>query len=225
VKAYAIVLKDHLLSQEISKDCITAAKRFDIDIEVFDAIVGFKSKEKFKEHKIDKFLNHTIVNRPGHRGCFLSHFELWQRCLEYNEPIIILEHDGIFVRQLPEDVLEHFDEVLKLDCLQHWGEKDYNRLVEESLNDPIDYYYRPYDATYKHVGGYTVGAYGYIVKPKGAEKLIKFSKEQGVVCTEAMLGSKVVDVKTVTKTIVRLHKHYIGEGTKYSTTYNLDILN
>lgn len=179
MKAFAITLKDHPLSQLIVKECIDAGKKFNIDIEVFDAIVGYYSNSKFEEYRIDKFLNYTIINSPGHQGCFLSHFELWLKCLEINEPIIILEHDGIFVRELPENVLENFDEVLKLDCLQHWKEKNYNKLVEESLNDPISYYYRDFDAKYHSLGGYHIGAYGYIIKPLGAEKLINFSKKKG----------------------------------------------
>lgn len=33
------------------------------------------------------------LSRPGVMGCFLSHYALWQRCVELNEPIMIFEDD------------------------------------------------------------------------------------------------------------------------------------
>jgi GR25 family glycosyltransferase involved in LPS biosynthesis len=133
-----------------------------------------------------------------------------------------MEHDGIFVRPLPEDVLDHFDEVLRLDCFQ-WYEDVYNTNVEQSLSEPIDYFRRDYDEEYYCTGGYYIGAYGYAIKPAGARKLVEFSQQRGAVCTEAMLGSKIVDVVSTTATVIRIHKHYIGQDIKYSTTYNLGL--
>jgi len=35
-------------------------------------------------------------------GCSLSHYLLWQRCVELDQPILILEHDAVFLRPLPD---------------------------------------------------------------------------------------------------------------------------
>lgn len=41
--------------------------------------------------------------RPDNVGaCFASHYLLWKKCVELNEPILILEHDAIFKENLPD---------------------------------------------------------------------------------------------------------------------------
>ena len=222
MKAYVIILQDHELGEEVGAQAIEAAQQFDIDAIRYNAVDGYYSKAKFDRYGIDKFLNYTIIDKPGHQGCFLSHYELWIKCVELNEPIIIMEHDGIFIRPLPEDILDHFDEVMRLDCFQ-WFMDGYNESVEESISQPIDYFHRTFDYEYYCTGGYYIGAYGYIIKPAGAKKLIEFAKNRGVVCTEVMLGEKIVNVVSTTATVIRMHPHYIGQDVKFSTTYNLGL--
>src|SRR6056300_1281258 len=38
-------------------------------------------------------------------ACFLSHYRLWLKCVELDEPILIFEHDALFTRRLPLDPL------------------------------------------------------------------------------------------------------------------------
>lgn len=38
------------------------------------------------------------LSRPGVVGCFYSHYALWQKCVELNEPIMIFEDDVKFYR-------------------------------------------------------------------------------------------------------------------------------
>lgn len=227
MRAFVIVLKQSQLAQQISNEAVPAAEKHGVTLEVYDAVLGYDSAGLFERYGIDKFLNYTIIDKPGHQGCFLSHFELWQKCVELDEPIIVLEHDGIFIRDLPNDVLDHFDEVLRLDCFQAFL-NGYDEKVNASLDQPIDYYRRPADYEYHSSGGYYVGAYGYIIKPQGARKLIDHAQSRGVVCTEAHIGLNIVDVVSTTVTVVRLHNHYTGENQnqwqKYSTTNDLGLV-
>lgn len=226
MKAYAIVLQESELGKTIFAQAKSAANIYEVDLELYPAVLGYNSQLLFNRYGIDKFLNYTIIDKPGHQGCFLSHFELWQKCVDCNEPIIILEHDGIFIRPLPSDVLDHFDEVLRLDCFQ-WFAEGYNEKVEASLNNPIDYFRRDPDYHWHSSGGYYVGAYGYIVKPQAARKLIDHAQQQGVVCTEAHIGLDIVDVVSTTATVVRMHNHYVEQDQDkwqlYSTTHDLGL--
>lgn len=222
MRAYAIVLAGSGLGETIFAEAKAAAATHGVDLELYPAVLGYHSQPLFDRYGINRFLNYTIIDQPGHQGCFLSHFELWQRCVDLDEPIVILEHDGIFVRSLPSDVLDHFDEVLRLDCFQHF-KQGYNEQVEASLNQPIDYFRRDPDYHWHSSGGYYIGAYGYIIKPPGARKLIDHAQTHGVVCTEAHLGLDIVDIVSTTATVVRLHQHYIGQDVKYSTTHDLGI--
>ena len=226
MQAFAIVLKGSNLGETIFSEAKSAALLHGINLELYPAVVGYNSKPLFDQYGIDKFLNYTIIDKPGHQGCFLSHFELWQKCIELDEPIIILEHDGMFVRPLPADVLDHFDEVLRLDCFQ-WFVEGYNDKVSESLSKSVEYYHREPDYEWHSSGGYYVGAYGYIVKPQGARKLIDHAQQRGIVCTEAHIGLKIVNIVSTTVTIVRMHKHYVEQDQtkwqQYSTTHDLGL--
>jgi GR25 family glycosyltransferase involved in LPS biosynthesis len=224
MRAFAIVLKEAELAQTISNEAVAAAAQHGITVEIYDAVLGYNSQPLFAKYGLDKFLNYTMIDYPGHQGCFLSHYELWMKCVELDEPIIILEHDGIFVRPLPEDVLDHFDEVLRLDCFDWFSPTNtYNAQVAASLTEPVGYYRREPDFTWHSSGGYYVGAFGYIVKPQAAKKLIDHAQQRGVVCTEVHLGLAIVDVVSTTATVVRMHPHYIGQDVKFSTTYDLGL--
>jgi GR25 family glycosyltransferase involved in LPS biosynthesis len=116
MKSYIITLKGHELSERVSKECVTQAAKFNIDVTVFDAIWG----KDYLEHLASTGLKLGRVKKSrmdlGHYGNFFSHYYLWQKCLELNEPLIILEHDGFFIRKMPNDILDKFTDLLKLDC-------------------------------------------------------------------------------------------------------------
>jgi hypothetical protein len=38
------------------------------------------------------------LSRPGVIGCFYSHYNLWKKCVELKEPIMIFEDDVKFYR-------------------------------------------------------------------------------------------------------------------------------
>lgn len=222
LKSYIIILEESELGKSIGKQAIEAAERFGINLEVHPAVLGYNSKPKFEEYGITKFLNRTILQHPGHQGCFLSHFELWQKCVDLNEPIIILEHDGIFLRELPDDVLDNFEDILRLDNFEAW-KPEYEQKVNNSLTEPVNYWSRPTECSWHSSGDYYVGAYGYIIKPHAAQKLIDHAIQNGAVCTEAHIGTKIVDIKSTTATIVRLHEMYVDKGVEFSTTFNLEL--
>ena len=78
-----------------------------IEFEFFDAVNGFEGlPERLQGMPDDR---HRVMFRsrpltPGEKGCYASHFLLWEKCVELNEPILILEDDF-----LPT---QYFEEVL-----------------------------------------------------------------------------------------------------------------
>ena len=76
-------------------------KKNKIEYERFDAIDGkninhtWLKENWFDTNKdwIDPF-NKTHLTR-GEIGCFLSHYKLWLKCMELQEPIVVLEDDAI----------------------------------------------------------------------------------------------------------------------------------
>lgn len=222
VKAYTIVLRGHDISENISIEAVAAAAQHNVELQIHDAVVGYDAPPIFEQYGITRFLNAAFLNMPGHHGCFLSHFQLWKKCVELDEPILITEHDGIFIRDIPKDVNDHYTDVLRLDSYQAW-KPEYEQLVQQSLSEPIGYKRpEPHSKTYGS-GPYCVGYYGYMIKPSGAQKLIDHAINIGANATEMHIGMDVVDIMTTTATIIRLHPFYVNAGLAYSTTYELGI--
>ena len=109
-----IILKNNELSEQVAKDCIEQAKKFGITVEVFDAINGFDAAGHLELLNI-KPLGKFKKGRVGIVGCFLSHYYLWLDCIKDNVPYLVLEHDGYFVKPLPNNILDLFDDVIKFE--------------------------------------------------------------------------------------------------------------
>jgi len=112
MKAFVIILQESEHSRKVGAEAIEAARKFGIEPEVHNAVLGYNAPELFAKYGITRFLTRDLIDNPGHQGCFLSHFELWMKCVKLDEPIIILEHDGVFIRPLPDDLLDKFSGVL-----------------------------------------------------------------------------------------------------------------
>lgn len=221
MKAFIIVLQESEHSRSLGASSIKEANKFGIYPEVFNAINGYQSAKVFKKHGITRFLTSDLIEQPGHQGCFLSHFELWMKCVELDEPIIILEHDGVFIRELPDDILDKFDGVLKLDpLLPYNGFSTYNYKVDKSLllNNEIEVYHQPARGTWYGVGEFIWGAYGYIIKPKAAAALIDFAQTIGACPTDVHIGRNLVDIKTTRVPVVRLHEFYNDHNVRREST-------
>ena len=66
-----------------------------LDYAFFDAIEGAIGYHFFDPYDEDQFLLNTgrrVID--GEVGCYASHLALWKRCLEMNQPILIMEDDA-----------------------------------------------------------------------------------------------------------------------------------
>lgn len=169
MKHFIIILKNNKDSETYGKNCIDSAKKYNWSVEVFNAVNGY-------EHALSNYgLIHSAIskkcrsslNRPGVVGCFLSHYTLWLKCIELDEPIGIFEHDVIFQKERPEFIL--FDEILRLDKLQQG--KNHG------------------------TGEWWEGSHAYFVNPKGAEKLVSWVKQYGAFPSDVILGTKIVKIE------------------------------
>jgi GR25 family glycosyltransferase involved in LPS biosynthesis len=112
---------------------------------------------------------------------------------------------------LPDDILNKFLDVLKLDHLDPYS-CYYNEQLEsyKNLNDSVIDYYNDYpkQTDLNETGSYLRGAYSYIIKPLAAKKLIDRVYEKGYLPADCQIGNKIVDIKVCIPTIVRLHPMY-----------------
>lgn len=226
MKFKIIRLKGNSISEKHADECVEQAKKFGIDVDYFDAINGLEYQKHLEELKLVpryKFKK----GRAGVFGCFLSHYYLWEECARKNVPYCILEHDGYFIKPLPENILDTFTEVLKLDNLDPFS-KSYNSIIEsqKDLSISVEKYYNP-NAKFLEkngTGNYMRGAYGYIIKPTAAAKLFPWIRKHGFVPADNQLGDAVLDIQVITPTVVRLHPAYHNRIGELSLTGNPDLL-
>lgn len=227
MKFYIIQLNGNVISEKYAGECISQAKKFGYNLEVFDAINGAEYEKHLEILKISpkyKFKK----GRAGVYGCFLSHYYLWKQCSKGTEPFVILEHDGFFIKPLPDNVLNLFDDVLKLDPFDPYS-SNYNSVLDEHFTNPVNIleYFNTKAKVSKKIGtgNYFRGAYGYIIKPDAASKIVNWIKNNGFVPADQQLGNSIVNLKTCFPGVLRLHPDYFTRVKELSLTGNPELLN
>ena len=104
------------------------------------------------------------VAAPGVRGCFYSHYRLWKKCVELEEPIIIWEDDIKLTR--PFSPVE-WEDILIL-ALGHPTKSVRYLQYLESPNGSA--------AAVEYQQSSMPGCCGYAIKPKAAKTLLKVYK-------------------------------------------------
>lgn len=119
MKAFVITIAGLALSETGADRCIRSGWDFGVKTQRFPATNRYQAEEVMRQHGLD--INHriyqSISDRPvGDRGtipqgewwlttpeigCAMSHLRLWLTCIEINEPLLILEHDVVWVAPLP----------------------------------------------------------------------------------------------------------------------------
>lgn len=166
MKSFVIYLSGHKKTEEHLPTLVESANKHNWNIELFP---GFDGRSHRFPYKIDQRYPKGAdqFTRAGVRGCFMSHYALWKKCLELKEPIGIFESDIVFCKSPPWSLKDC--DVVKLDGFR--------------TSKPA--------AT----GIWHEGAHAYILKPSGAQKLISWTELWGASPADYMLGDKVVSVK------------------------------
>ena len=160
MKAYVITVKDNEHSEEAADRCIKSAAKFDINAEKF---YGYNSKDDVvaiaKEEgllTISQFRTNEYSRFPNVLAAFLSHRALWKKCNIEETPIVIFEHDAIVVNSLPD--------MSKFKHLMSVGKPSYGKFNIPTIGvGPLKS--KPY----------LPGAHAYMLKPSGANMLLKTS--------------------------------------------------
>jgi len=200
-KTFVIALKKHPISLSQLKNCIASAKQHDWNIEVFWGTNGKTlSLDSWKAIGITPLLHKGSMDKLGTWGCFFSHYALWNKCIELNEPIIILEHDAVI--QSVWNRIEISDALIKL-------HEDYSFKIDS--NGWID----PDGFVDSDSGQASSSTHAYCIAPEHANKLIHFAKTVGGYATDRMMGNKVLPVIHMGDPTI------VARQNTYSTTNNL----
>jgi GR25 family glycosyltransferase involved in LPS biosynthesis len=208
MKAFVMRKKDDELSERLSDECVASGKKFGIDIEKFDGIYSDHDAILAREGLFP--LPSAIKKlRNGYKGCFLSHYLVWKKAIEFNEPILVLEHDAVILRPLPENILSMFDTLLVLDRFSR--EENYEELLTTEFPLKIHRHERllKVDNLDKQVNRTHIrGAHGVLIKPKGATHLIDSIKKHGYLISDVAINQCYMTYYSIEPTIVRVNPYF-----------------
>lgn len=185
MQAFVITLTQIEESVAASKRAINSAARHGINAQVFEAITRDDSMERLQ---LENLACRTEHNKHGDFlavvGCFMSHYLLWKKCVEIDEPIIILEHDAIIYSDVPFDLLKNSElanignpsfgrnNKIKLKWINKLKHKISGKSVIQDL----------------YSKKYMPGCHGYYIEPIGAKKLIQGAKDFNICAADIFIN-------------------------------------
>jgi len=227
VKNFIIYDPQDTLSVELTEDAIMSGKSMGVDLDLFPGFFGEQIEPRLKEHKLSVSKLNVKELSLGHKGCFLSHYELWLKCVEQNLTMGIFEHDVIIKRPIEASIIDKFEDILNLDYCSSYRKSVPAYEKCQSLNQhlSIDLLFEknqiPKTMTWKSAKTYhVVGTHGYIIKPSGAKKLITAAHTFGILPADVHINCHYLDIYVTRPSLVRICDFMINEKnrSKYSRT-------
>ena len=201
MKAFVITLFNDRYSLQSAETTLRTAKEMsgELDIERFRAVTPDKIKDTTysypKEGETSIYENMTLVGYQAKDigkkiACSLSHLKLWNKCVELDEPIMILEHDAVFIRKFKlgklMNSIEDGDIVMINDPrgATRRGQLYHENIIrwDTGLN-VIDGVNLPDE----NVPDGLAGASAYIITPKAAKKASELQSTIGIWPNDALL--------------------------------------
>jgi len=216
------------LSVGLAEDAISSAEKIGIKLNRFDGFFGDSIEPKISEYGLSVSDLNIKELSLGHKGCFLSHYELWQQCVKDKEPYGIFEHDVIFKKSFNEKILENFDDILNLDHCSSLRKNvfEYEKCHQIDVdNISVELLFEkkqiPKAISWKSAKKYhVVGTHGYIIKPQGAKKLIIAAHTFGMLPVDVHINCHYLNVYITRPSLVKICDFMIDENhrSKFSRT-------
>lgn len=97
--AYIIRMVGHELSESLARRCADSCEKVGQRFVFWDAYDGTKNPivepRQSEVMNLIRLTNHYLTR--GEIACALSHISLWNRCVQIDRPIVVLEHDAIML--------------------------------------------------------------------------------------------------------------------------------
>lgn len=218
MRAFIISIPGHKDSQTHADNCIKSIINTysELDVEKFDAITpdnmwDVEWKWPYTKKKtcpttgmiLKAYKTYDMTKRIAAAG---SHYRLWEKCVELDQSIMILEHDAIFTRQF---IPFEFDGLaISINDPDHatFNAKLYNKLDNRGVQEV------PWVAEESIPQGLP-GHSAYIIKPEGAKKIIELQNSIGWWPNDAIMCKQLCPW-------LRVHKPYYTkvQGIKSTTS-------
>ena len=153
----------------------------------------FIKEENLKPYLPGPKLFQIKWQKGGVRGCMISHYHVWKKCIELDQPIVVLEHDS---RVVSQTYTADFEDVLHLDA--HRFEQDPDRNKDPVVQDFVNV---------RKGENQLMGTYGYVIKPHAAKRLIQGAHEDGITASDMFVKDKYVRIQVVKPRAVYVDSH------------------
>lgn len=155
------------------------------DGEVIDFATGLKKSA------------YVTTNPAARMACFMSHYLLWKRAVKQKTTIMVLEHDAVF-----SDKFDLQEQDIRFDILginNPLGATRKAQLYYDLVTKMRTPQGRPPQIDDDQVPQGLAGNSAYIIKPAGAETMIKLTKEFGAWPNDALMCRQLVRSLGVSK--------------------------
>jgi|TARA_B100000035_G_C20823071_1_gene475153 GR25 family glycosyltransferase involved in LPS biosynthesis len=217
MEAYAIVIEGHEVSEQGYTNLEASSKKVknSFQIKKFNAIVskmartvmsgnGIRWKYPWEGQETDIKTGliktaYPTANRNTRIACALSHWLLWHKCLSSDEPLLILEHDALFIKKLDHDkIIDSKYDIIGINSPAAATRKahEFHDKVQatHALIQPV-----PTIDEFNVPQG-LAGNSAYIIKPAGAKAVLDAVKEHGLWPNDAIMCKQIIPNLGVTKT-------------------------
>jgi len=206
MKSFVIHLSRVENSVFFAKRLLENLKAVNIHATLFEGTYGQEAEEIFEQEnrKLCNLLHKgrpiSGSEKPGVKGCFYSHYRLWQHCVQLDEPIMIFEDDVKLYRGYQP---VEFQDVLMISVCTEWKiSKPFLSLLEES-SEPATAL--PYE------GECMIGTSGYVIKPHAAKKLLD-TYHNSYSSVDHCMNQNVIKIETHNKLMGRSFTQHEGKN-------------
>ena len=149
--------------------------------ELFTAVEGYKiDYAKLQSQGFDT--NHSWIDpilytplTKGEVGCFLSHWHIWNKCIEKNEPILVLEDDAVLTDKFDMEEIEK----LSYDFVYlGWKEMEKSEKIDDKFSKPV----------------YPYWTLAYYIQPEAARILVNSVIKRNIIPVDEYLPTKMAEL-------------------------------
>jgi GR25 family glycosyltransferase involved in LPS biosynthesis len=206
MKSCVIYVENHKRSIAQARRCIESCKKFGYDITTLKGSTPQNMKIPFeypeiKDGRVRIFKRENPKKYLAKKACFSNHIRIWKKVIEVGEPILVLEHDAIAIKEWDEP---EYKEILTLNM-----QSAMSRSIAHAVKPPVAAYSKEgiqdiktsgskliYNRQNHYKGSFMMpGTAAYVINPAGAIKLLKALVEDGWEQSDYFMNTYNVDIK------------------------------
>jgi len=209
MKAFVITLFNDKYSVESAEKTIKTARQMndDLHIEMVRAVTPDKIKDTTYSYPVEgetsvyegmTLIGYKAKDISKKIACSLSHMNLWNKCVQLDEPIMILEHDAVFIRKFrPSKILNGIEDGDILMINDPRGATRRGMVYHENIikNDKGIHLVEGVNTPEETVPDGLAGNSAYVITPAAAKKAIELQSSIGIWPNDALLCKQLFPEK------------------------------